>query len=121
MAERDLGAILEDSATGFGWPIILTAPDGARYELIGYSDDISQVIDPETGAIVSGRAASVALRMSSIVSLGLELPRAISDTGRKPWVVEFLDILGGAHRFKILQSNPDRALGLITLMLEIYK
>lgn len=120
-AERDLGVILEDSATGFGWPVVLTAPDGSRHELTGFSDDIAQVIDPETGAIVSGRLASVALRMSSIAALGLEIPRAISETGRKPWIVEFLDILGAAHRFKIVQSYPDRALGLLTLNLEIYK
>lgn len=121
LAERDLGAILEDSATGFGWEIVLTAPDGGRHVLTGFSDDIAQVIDPETGQIVSGRLASVALRISSLRLAGLELPRAIADTGSRPWAVEFNDINGDPHRFKIVQSHPDRALGLITLMLEIYK
>ena len=60
LAERDLGVILEDSATGLGWGIILTAPNGARHLFTGFSDDIAQVIDPETGVIVSGRQASVA-------------------------------------------------------------
>jgi hypothetical protein len=100
---------------------MLTAPDGSRHPFTGFSDDIAQVIDPETGVIVSGRLASVALRMSSLKLAGLELPRAISDTGSKPWVVEFNDILAEAHKFKIIQSHPDRALGLLTLILEIYK
>lgn len=121
LAERDLGAILEDSANGFGWDIVLTAPDGARHPVTGFSDDIAQVVDPETGLIVSGRLASVALRMSTLQRAGLELPRAISDTAAKPWGVEFCDIIGHSHRFKIIQSHPDRALGLITLILEIYK
>lgn len=121
LAERDLGIILEDSVTGFAWPIVLTAPDGAQYPLNGFSNDIAQSIDPETGELVTGRTASVALRMSSIKALGLELPRAISDTGRAPWVVEFADILGEPWRFKIIDSNPDRTLGLITFVLEIYK
>lgn len=121
LAERDLGAILEDSTTGFGWDIILTAPNGARHSFTGFSDDIAQVIDPETGVVVSGRLASVALRISSLQLAGLETPRAISDTGSKPWAVEFLDVNGLPHRFKIIQSNPDRALGLVTLILEIYK
>lgn len=121
LAERDLGAILEDSTTGFGWDLVLTAPDGGRHEFTGFSNDIAQVIDPETGLIVSGREASVALRMSSLRLAGLELPRSISDTGTRPWIVEFADILGDPHKFKILRSHPDRALGMLTLVLEIYK
>lgn len=121
LAERDLGVILEDSAGGFGWNIVLTAPGGGRHLFTGFSDDIAQAIDPETGQIVSSREASVALRMSSLRLAGLELPRAISDTGSRPWTVEFTDILGDAHRFKIIRSHPDRALGLITLILEVYK
>ena len=121
LAERDLGVILEDSATGFGWDIVLTTPEGVPHVFTGFSDDIAQVIDPSTGQIVSGRLASVALRMSSLKLAGLEIPRAISDTGRRPWVVEFNDINGEPHRFKIIQSHPDRMLGMLTMILEIYK
>jgi len=74
LAESDLGAILEDSAMGFGWPITVTDPSGFSVGLIGFSDDISQVIDPDTGVAVSGRLATVALRISSLVLEGLGLP-----------------------------------------------
>lgn len=121
LAEADLGVILEDSATGFGWPISVTDPDGNVGSLTGFSDDIAQVIDPDTGQAVSGRLASVALRISSLAIAGLTLPRGIADTGSKPWVVEFNDINGNAFKFKVSQSNPDRALGLVTLLLELYE
>lgn len=121
LAEADLGGILEDSATGFGWSISLTDPAGTVAALTGFSDDIAQLIDPETGQAISGRLASVALRISSITLAGLGLPRGIADSTVKPWLVSFNDINGNAYTFKVMQSNPDRALGLVTLVLEAYR
>ena len=120
LAESDLGLILEDGATGFGWPITLTNPAGATFAGIGFSDDIAQVIDPDTGELVSGRLASAAIRISTLYAAGFELPRAIADSDIKPWLVAFDDINGLPYTFKVRQSNPDRALGLITLVLEAY-
>lgn len=121
LAEQDLGAILEDSAYGFGWSITLTDPAGLTDpNLIGFSDDISQVIDPDTGQLVSGRLASVALRISSLLTAGFTLPRSVADQSSKPWVVTFNDINGTSHTFKVRQADPDRALGLIVCILEGY-
>lgn len=122
IAEQDLGVILEDSDTGFGWPITVTDPSGnsGTGPLTGFSDDIAQIIDPDTGQAVSGRLASVALRISSLTAAGLTLPRGIADSGSKPWVIEFDDINGNPYKFKVSQSNPDRALGLVTCLLELY-
>ena len=121
LAEADLGGILEDASNGFGWPISLTDPSGTTAALTGFSDDIAQVIDPETNQAVSGRLASVALRISSITLAGLGLPQGIADASIKPWIVEFNDVNGNAYKFKVMQSNPDRALGLVTLVLEAYR
>ena len=122
IAEQDLGVILEDSVTGFGWPITVTDPSGnsGTGPLTGFSDDIAQTIDPDTGQAVSGRLASVALRISSLIAVGLELPRGIADSGSKPWVIEFDDVNGSPYKFKVSQSNPDRAIGLVTCILELY-
>lgn len=122
-AEQDLGFILEGDADGFRWPVVLTAPDGTQSTgLTGLSSDISQVIDPDTGQAVSGRLASVAVRISSLaVEFPTQgLPRGIADTTGKPWLVDFDDINGNSYQFKIAQSNPDRALGLLTLIVEAY-
>jgi len=121
LVEQDLGAILEDSATGFGWPISLTDPDGLTDEtLVGFSDDIAQSIDPDTGELVSGRLASVALRISTLHAAGFSLPRGVADTSKKPWVVKFNDINGRPHVFIVRQANPDRAAGLVVCILEGY-
>ena len=120
IAEADLGAILEDSVTGFGFPITVTDPAGTTAALMGFSDDIAQIIDPDTGQAVSGRLASVALRISSLTTAGLALPEGIADAAVKPWLIAFDDINGNAFTFKVSQSNPDRAIGLVTCLLELY-
>jgi hypothetical protein len=120
IAEADLQSILGD-LDGFGWPITVIDPSGNSQGLLGFSNDISQLIDPDTGQAVSGRLASVALSMSALSDVGLGLPQGIADAGIKPWVVQFDDIQGNLHTFKVAQSNPDRALGLVTCVLEAYQ
>lgn len=120
LAESDLSFILEDDINGFGWAIILTNPDGLSANLKGMSSDISQLIDPDTGQAISGRLASIALRISSLIAAGLSLPENISESNKKPWIVSFKDINGNDYTFKVMQSNPDRAIGLVTCILESY-
>jgi hypothetical protein len=120
MAEQDLGLIVEDSVTGFGWDITLTDTAGFTGTFTGFSDDIGQVIDPDTGEAVSGRLASIALRISTLLAAGFTLPEGIADASLKPWLVAFDDINGNPYTFKVQQSNPDRALGLVTCLLEAY-
>lgn len=120
MAEADLGTIMEDSVYGFGYPIIVTDPAGLAKPLTGFSNDISQLIDPDTGMAISGRLASAALRTSSLVAAGLGLPVGIAETSNKPWLIAFDDINGNAFTFKVNASNPDRALGMVVCTLELY-
>lgn len=120
IAEADLGVILEDGIYGAGWPIAVTDPVGTVGNLTGFSNDIAQLIDPDTGQAVSGRLASVVLRISSLTVAGLGLPVGVADAGSKPWVVQFNDINGGAHKFKVAQSNPDRTLGIVACLVEFY-
>lgn len=113
-AEADLAHTLERDGTA----ITLTDPDGTILELVAQTNDISQVIDPETGQFVSGRSASIALRMSSLLEIGM--PKSIPDKDSKPWTVSFCDVLGTPHTFKIASSNPDRTIGMVTCRLEQY-
>ena len=121
IAESDLGVILEDSVYGFGYSITVTDPAGTVKPFTGYSNDISQIIDPDTGQAVSGRLASAAIRISSLTAAGLTLPQGIADASKKPWIIEFDDINGNPYKFKVSQSNPDRALGMLVCLLEFYK
>jgi len=125
LVENDLKLILEDSIGGFGWSITLIDPSGNSTDIIdgglkGYSNDISQVVDPDTGTIVSGRSASVAVRISTLLDNGFSLPVGIADTNMKPWICKFNDINGNGGTFKVMQSNPDRTIGIVTLILELY-
>lgn len=120
LAEADLGNILNDDTYGFGWSITVTDPAGASAVLKGFSNDISQLIDPDTGQAVSGRLATVAIRIADLVTAGLGLPVSIVELASKPWVIEFNDINGNSYKFKVNESNPDRAIGMVVCLLELY-
>ena len=120
-AEADNRVILNDSAFGFGYSISLENPAGTAKPLTGFSNDISQVVDPDTGVAVSGRLATAALNINDIIDAGLELPKGIADAGSKPWLIRFDDINGNAHTFKVSKSDPDRAIGVVICTLEFYK
>lgn len=123
LAESDLATVLEDGATGFGWPITLTDPAGQSNAdpIFGSSTDIEQMIDPDTGQLVNGRAASVAVRLSTLAGAGFSgVPRGVADSKSKPWLVTVDDIGGQSRTFKVRQSNPDRALGVVVCILEAY-
>ena len=121
-AESDLTFILEDKTDGFGFDITITDPLLNVAQFVGFSNDISQVIDPDTGQVVSGRSASVAIRMTSLnTAFNDVLPIGIADSNIKPWVVEFLDIAGFPHKFRVIKSDPDRALGVVVMILDLYE
>jgi len=114
-------SIMNNQDTAFGWPITLTNPAGLAAPLVGRSQDIAQLIDPETGQVVSGRMATAALATSDIFAAGFtELPRAIADASIKPWLVSFDDVNGSSYLFKVSESNPDNTLDCIVLHLERY-
>lgn len=119
-AAADAKAFLED-ANGFGWPVMITDPDGVTADLHGWTSDISETIDPETGQAVMGRVASVALAIKSLTDKGMGIPRGQSDGAKKPWVVVFDDIEGCEHAFKVIEAMPDRAAGVVTCRLEAYR
>ena len=123
VAEADLEFMLEVDSDGFAWPISLTDPAGTTVSMQGFSNDVAQVVDPDTGQVFSGRTASIALRIASIYAAlpGSGLPESIEDASSKPWVVAFDDIHGLAYTFKVEQSNPDRTLGVVTCVLEQYE
>jgi hypothetical protein len=119
-AERDLETTLEDSVNGFGVPMVIVDPDGFTAELCGQSGDIHFLIDPETGQAVSGRVAHVAMRISTLKSKGLQIPRGVADSAVKPWVVTFPDLECKNQTFKIEEARPDRTLGLVTCVVGVY-
>lgn len=115
LAESDLAFTLESD----GQTVTVTNPAGLSAPLKAISNDISLLIDPETGVPVSGRNANVALRVASLRAAGLEMPKGIEDGALVPWLVEYTTVTGGTIKTKVMASNPDRSLGLITCRLEL--
>lgn len=120
-AAADLADIVEDDVTGFGWPVTVTSPGGLSAALTGLTNDIAYAIDPETGQAVTGRIASVALRIASLTAAGLGIPVNVPDTDRFPWIVQFDDINGNSHTWKVIESQPDRTIGIVVCRLEAYQ
>jgi hypothetical protein len=118
-AAADARAILED-ASGFGWLVQVTSPAGVTAALSGFTTDVREAFDPETGQMVNGRRASVAVHVRSLEAVGLAIPRGVADSSVKPWIVRFADVQGVERTFKVVESRPDLAAGVVVLILEIY-
>src|SRR5688572_28825044 len=115
-AAADAKAILEDSVSGFAWPLTLTSPAGTVSMLAGLATDVAESVDPETGTTVAGRRASVTISLLSIPVL----PTAEPESGARPWTVTFTDVELVAATWKVVEVRPDRALGVVLLVLEAY-
>jgi hypothetical protein len=116
VATADLNAIM---SMDFGWSVSVIDPLGAVADIKGFTSDIAETIDPNTGQVVSGRLATVALPLKALTDADLGIPSGVVDLGTKPWRVIFADTAGTTYTFKVVGSHPDRALGLVTCELEL--
>ena len=104
----------------FGVDLTLTAPNGVSKPLVGSSTDIFRMYDNDEGSF-SLRTASVTLVVSSILEAGLPaIPEGVHKSDSKPWVVVVEDIDGVSWTFKIRETNPDRAAGVVVCHLETW-
>lgn len=120
LAALDHVAIVSDGVAGFGWPIIVTNPDGLFASTTGYASDVAEVIDPQTGMPVMGRRVTVLVLPGPIVAAGLGEVRAVPDSDRKPWLMRFADIRGRGRTYKVMAVYPDNDLGSLRCDLEAY-
>ena len=106
---------------GDGCAITLQAPDGTTADFVGLSQDIALAIDPQTGILVSGRTCTVVLAQADLIAVNMS-PQGEANTKLKPWLVKYLETVSGIeHTFKVSQSNPDRTIGSLVLILESYQ
>ena len=120
-AIADHQAICENTGD-FAWPVFLVSPEKMKKEVSGLTNDISDIIDPDTGTPISGRLISIHLSQQTIFSAGFkQLPYSIADESKKPWLVELKNpITDIVSVFKVKRSLPDTSLGGIKLILELY-
>lgn len=117
IAAADLRSIINAD----GDSVTVLSPDGRVAEFKANTQDISHAIDPQTGMLISGRTATVALSSIDLLAAAMA-PKGESDGSKKPWVVRFLETVSGVeHSFKVKESRPDRTIGALVLILEIFK
>lgn len=119
-AAVDAQIFVEDAAAGFATAIVLTNPNGETLDMNGLTTDVHNTIDPDTGLAVVGRNASVALSLRTLDAACFDTPRGVEDPAKKPWLVEFDDILGKCHTFKVSEAQPDAEMGVLVCTLEAY-
>ena len=122
-AEADL-AVTVEAPGDFGLVFTLTDPAGftSVTPLYGSSADVGVTVDPDTGLAVSARRATLTARRSSIEAAGYaSLPEGTADGAVKPWIVNFAGPGSPTRAYIVKRSWPDRALGVLTMTLELYR
>jgi hypothetical protein len=120
IAEADLWNIL--NADGASITLQAPPPDGRTVEFRANTQDISHAIDPQTGMLVSGRTCSVALSKRDLQTANMEPIAVLDNKVSKPWIVRYSETVSGeVHMFKVKETKPDRTIGALILILEIYK
>jgi len=104
-----------------GDTITITDPAGTSAIVKALTADIEQAIDPDTGQAIVGRTVSVAVPISVLTAASLGMPRGSGDTKEKPWTVSFDDSEGNAQTFAVFEARPDKTMGIVVCMLEVYK
>lgn len=118
IAAADNASILQDSRGGFARPVTLQNPAGQTASLNALCNDISNTIDPETGAVVAGRYATVTFSWAALEKAGLGDPVAI--TSGRPWRVSFRGADGELKTFMV-NDVPSDDLGTVTCRLKLLR
>ena len=94
-------------------------PSDTVYNIKGFSIDTNVWVDPQTEQLVSKNQVSITINRSE---LPLDnQPEVIHEEDEIPWRVRFPDDLGVEHTYKVFNILPERTLGMLTCLLELYE
>lgn len=105
-SEAILSRSLEDPSL-WGWSIELINLSGDSQKLYGQARNISMLVDIESGVEIQQEQSSVTVRLSSV---------NIGDPS-KNWKVNVADTAGNICKAYVVESFPDRTLGIVVLKL----
>lgn len=118
IAAADNAKFLQDATGGFARPVTLQSPSGQTATINALCNDIANTIDPETGAVVSARYATVTFSIVALAKAGIGTPIAV--TSGRPWRVSFRGASGELKTFMV-NDVPSDDLGTITCRLKLLK
>ncbi|MCK9556234.1 hypothetical protein M0R36_10550 [bacterium] len=99
----------------------ITAPDGSTAVVLGFTSDIHLSVDPGTGELVSGCKASVSVLISDLEDAGFGAIHSVADSSSRPWLITMADSKGTETVYKVVETNPDRSVGLMLIFLGEYE
>ncbi len=118
MAAADNAKFLQDVDGGFARPVTLQSPSGTTAIINALCNDIANTIDPETGAVVAARYATVTFAKPALVAAGLGIPVGVNSG--KPWRVSFHGADGELKTFMI-NDVPSDDIGAVTCRLKLLR
>jgi hypothetical protein len=119
-AAADLKAILEDSAAGFAVQVTVKDPYSRKAVVSGLYRDTDLGLDLQTNTVVMSHTASIVLSLATLNAAQMGGLRNVSDSEKKPYVVELVDQGGVSRKFKVSDTSIDE-LGAIVCFLETYQ
>lgn len=121
-AISDLAEITGNS-NDFGVSITLTAPGGQIAIVTGLHVKTHLGVDPQDGAIIASKRASVAISERVITNANGHYPirNGAGEVDMNTHLVTVADSSLSAKRYKVKQCMPDEKLGLILLILDDYE
>jgi hypothetical protein len=87
--------------------VLLISPQGAEVATQCLDYDISSIIDPDTGLLVSSGQTTIAVNMSPIREAGLEIPRRTEENTTEQWRIRFGRLDEETLTVFIRISDPD--------------
>lgn len=118
IAAADNAQLLQEVDGGFARPVTLQSPSGDTAIINALCNDIANTIDPETGAVVAARYATVTFAKPALVAAALGIPVAVNSG--KPWRVSFRAADGELKTFMLNDVSHDD-IGSVTCRLKLLR
>jgi hypothetical protein len=119
-ARKDVARILQNT-NEFASTVKLTSPAGVTRDVAAVTNEVWQGLDPNSGNIVNGAVASIAISLDALSKAGLGIPQNSRDTKAKPWLVEMTLADGAPRTYTVEESRRDMGLGVIWYVLGEYQ
>ena len=114
LARTTLESIMKNERTAFSRSFSVTDPEGTTASFYGRWNHISQAVDQETGAIITGEFVSAVIVKNDLVANGLTgVPEHIEDGEETPWLFE-----QAGKTYKVFNALADETMGTIVVILE---
>lgn len=117
---KDVARITQNT-NEFASAVKLTNPSGQFATVAALTGEVWQGLDPNSGNVVNGAVASIAISIEALTKANLGgIPHNSKNPTERPWRVELELADGVRYTYAINESRRDMTLGLIWYVLKRY-